>query len=395
MSKFRCRICGGAEYHSIFQWRIPLAAEVTDKQADAKRYLIEPAVCKICGHVQLIEALDIDMYGNYLYTPSYSDEFQNYITTFIDSVECLGTGKRAVEIGSSNGFLIKKMQERGYDVLGVEPSETLVEEARLNGVATMHMCFGNDDSIRSIKEWGTPDVVVMRHVMEHLDDLHGIIEAVGSILDKGIFVIEVPWLLRIIKEKQFYAFFHEHLSYFSMTSIKRLVEAHGFRIIDIRENNLEGGSIAVYVCKGEWAPVNLDKISFYLELENKWCSIDRIIDFSNEADEQISRIRKQVAAEKQEGKRIAAWGAGQRGVTLINICEWNVADIDYIIDANRNYWWKYIPGANVQIVPPEWLEEHWVDAIIIMATGYADEIIAQNKKYIKQGGKFLLLETMS
>lgn len=76
-------------------------------------------------------------------------------------------------------------------------------------------------------------------------------------------------------------------------------------------------------------------------------------------------------------------------MSLLNICKLSNNELSYAIDVNKNYWWKYVPGADIQIVPPDYLNENFVDAIIILSTGYADEIIAENRKYLEKGGKFL------
>lgn len=397
MGEFCCRICGskGEKYHSLFRWDLPLAADIKDKPISCKRYSVEPVICTECGHVQLKDTLDIDMYDNYLYTPSFAKEFQEYISEFADFVDHLNVEKRVVEIGSSNGYLLKAMQKRGWEVLGFEPSSVLANEAGQNGVPTIQRCFGNEESVQNIKKWGTPNVVIMRHVMEHLDDLNGIVSAVGDILQEGMFVIEVPWLLKIIKEKQFYAFFHEHLSYFSITVLRNLLKKYGFDVMDVKENSLEGGSIAVYAYKGKNMCCNEKNVSTYLELEKEWCSIEKVRSFSDEVNQQIGRIKEIVDVEKKSGRKVAAWGAGQRGVTLLNICGFKQTDIDYIIDVNENYWWKYVLGVDIQIVPPSWLEDHYVDSIIILATGYADEIISENSNYLCQGGRFIrIIEEM-
>lgn len=397
MGEFCCRICGskGEKYYSLFCWNLPLAADIKDKPTSCKRYSVEPVVCTECGHVQLKDTLNIDMYDNYLYTPSFSKEFQEYISEFADFVDHLNVEKRVVEIGSSNGYLLKVMQKKGWEVLGFEPSSVLADEAEQSGVPTIQRCFGDEESIQDIKKWGTPNVVIMRHVMEHLDDLNGIVSAVGDILQEGMIVIEVPWLLKIIKEKQFYAFFHEHLSYFSVTVIRNLLKKYGFDVMEVKENSLEGGSIAVYAYKGKDMFCNEKNVSAYLELEKEWCSIEKIRSFSDEGNQQISRIKNIVEAEKKSGRKVAAWGAGQRGVTLLNICGLTQADIDYIIDVNENYWWKYVLGADIQVVPPSWLNENYVDSIIIFATGYVDEIISENSDYLRKGGQFIrIIEEM-
>ena len=392
MCKFRCRICKTTSFVPLFQWKLPLAAGVSDESVNGSRYSLEPVVCSKCGHVQLRETLDVNMYNDYLYTPSFSQEFQEYITSFADGLEHLNgiSGKSVVEIGSSNGYLLKQLMHKGWDVLGFEPSSILASEAEQNGVQTKKMYFGSDESVKCVEKWrGAVDVVIMRHVLEHLDNLDGIIDMITRIVQEGFLIIEVPWLLRIIKEKQFYAFFHEHLSYFSIQILQELVQKHGFQVTDIKENDLEGGSVVIYAHKGRHMHINRETVCNYLQMEKEWCTREKILQFSLESKQQIEKIKDLVAAERHRAKKVAVWGVGQRGVTLINTCGFDVSDIAYAVDINENYQWKYVPGTHIQIVPPSWLEEHFVDSVIISATGYADEILANNKKYLKHGGKFI------
>lgn len=390
---FQCRICSGKSYHSLFQWSLPLAADMKERPQGDIKYPIEPVICETCGHVQLKETLSVNMYGEYLYTPSFSREFQDYINIFTENLNERykdSKSKKVVEIGSSNGHLLLKMMMDGWDVLGFEPSSVLVDAAKKSGVHTEQMYFGSDESIACIKKWGTPDLIIVRHVMEHLDQLNYIVSLISQLLDDGMFVMEVPWLLNIVKERQFYAFFHEHVSYFSIACIQALLNQYGLTVIDIAENSLEGGSIAIYATKSSRWKHEKDKIDAYLEQEKIFCSKEAIKKFSMEGNKQRDKIREFIEEQKARGKKLAAWGAGQRGVSLLNLCSLTVKEIDYVIDINENYWWKYIPGdSGIRVVPPEWLNEHFVDFIIIFATGYADEIINGNQEYVKQGGQFV------
>lgn len=390
MEKFECRICHCKQYFPLFQWRLPLAADVKEKPVNCTKYPLEPVMCKECGHVQLLDTLDIDMYKNYLYTPSFSTAFRDYISQLTDFISCLEEtdGKRMIEIGSSNGYLLHQMKLKGWDVLGFEPSSILAAEAEKLGIPTKEMYFGSEDSKEFVNSWGTPDVIVIRHVLEHLDNLNDIIEAISSILENGYLIIEVPYLLRIIKEKQFYAFFHEHLSYFSVHILQELLSKHELHITDIQENDLEGGSIVVYAQKYPKRCAQ-DKINSYLALDDKWCSAENILVFSDESKQQIAKIQNIVENEKKLGRKIAAWGAGQRGCTLLNMCGLTNAQLSYIVDLNENYWWKYVLGSNIQVVPPDYLTDHFVESIMILATGYADEIIQSNSDYLQKGGHFI------
>ena len=132
MLDFICRICKGKHYKELVSWEIPLAADVTEKKENCKMYPIEPVICSDCGHVQLRETLDINMYDNYLYTPSYAGEFQQYVEKFANNVVEMIDDKanlNVVEIGSSNGFMLKCMKKKGCNVVGFEPSRS--EERRV------------------------------------------------------------------------------------------------------------------------------------------------------------------------------------------------------------------------------------------------------------------------
>ena len=387
---FRCRICGEKTYHTLFQWSVPLAADVRDQVEYRIKYPIEPVVCMECGHVQLKESIEYE-YNDYLYTPFYSNKFKEYVEALTDNLnQGPARGKRIIEVGSSNGYLLEKMKDKGWKVLGFEPSSPLATVAEEKGVHTEQMYFGSEESIHYIKNWGTPDVIIIRHVMEHLDNLNDIVQMINNILEDGIFVMEVPWLLKIVEGKQFYGFFNEHVSYFSVTAIQKLLNNHGLSIIDIKENDLEGGSIAVYAGKNDKWQENRELLSSYLEREKACCSIDKIKEFATEMNTQINKIKQLVIEKRASGKRLAAWGAGQRGVSLLNICGLTSQEISFIVDVNENYWWKYISGdSNIQIVPPDFLKTHFVDFIIIFATGYAEEIISANTEYLNQGGEFI------
>lgn len=395
MDSFKCRICGGNKYTSLFQWNVPLAAAVTEQIEKSKKYPIEPVICFKCGHVQLKETLDVDMYSDYLYTASFARGFQQHIKSLADDIDSMkietNGKKRIIEIGSSNGYFLKQMQIRGWDVLGFEPAETFSSLANQNDIYTQKMYFGDTASLKAVENWGEPNVVIMRHVLEHLDNPNAMIESISHILSSGYLIIEVPYLAKEVAEKQFYAFYHEHLSYFSVNILKRLLNKYGFKIIDIKENSLGGGSITICAYIGKFTHQNSPVIAAYLESEKKICSIENILNFTAETTEQIHRIRKRVEQERQLGNKVAVWGVGQRGVSLLNICELTNADLSYAIDVNRNYWLKYVPGVNIQIVPPSYLDNHFVDVIIILSTGYADEIIAQNNNYIARGEHFLKL----
>lgn len=132
-----------------------------------------------------------------------------------------------------------------------------------------------------------------------------------------------------------------------------------------------------------------DNVEKYIQDELISLSEDRIISFSKKISESVDRIKQIVEGAKKEEKTVAAWGAGQRGCTLIGMCSFTSDDLKYVIDVNKNYWNKYVPGTDIRILPPEAYQDSHVNKIIIFSTGYADSIIAENKKFLDAGGEFI------
>lgn len=393
--RFQCRICGADEFISILEYNAPLAAQVLDRPSkDIARYPLNVVYCKNCGHIQLKGKLDINLYDNYLYTPSYAAGFVTYIEWFVDRLNEWIKKETDIpvilEIGSSNGYLLEKMKETGWRVLGIEPSKSLADVSLERGIDTINGYFSKEIVDNITARIGRPDVVVLRHVMEHLEDLNDIIIAIKQLIGDGMLLIEVPYVRKIIEEKQFYAFFHEHLSYFSVMGLNHLLSKNEFYIHRIYENTLEGG--AILICATKIPEVSEgDNLQEYCSAEKAAISQEKVLYFSEKIDLHIAEIKDRIKETVTSGKSLAGWGAGQRGCTLIHLCELQSDALKYVIDVNENYWWKYIPGTDILIVPPDYYKENMVDEIIIFATGYADSIINENPEYVQLGGKFIKL----
>lgn len=397
MLDYKCRICGEKDYFTILEGRLPLAADVrTAPSNELLRYPIRLVRCASCGHIQLEGTAPEDLYGNYLFTPSYTAEFSSYMEDFckrLDHAVGQRKEKRVLEIGSSNGSLLKRLQDTGWKVLGIEPSDPMARQSQQQGVDTIHGYFGKT-ALEEIKtRIGKPDVVIMRHVLEHLEHLDEIVQCLRQILDDGLLVIEVPYVKNPIQENRFYDFFHEHLSYFSVTTLSKLLSMGEFYIHHVYETPEVGGSILVFAdhCRDHGPEDNVEP---YIQDEKVSLSEERIAAFSQGISQQISRLKAIVTEADTAGKTVAGWGAGQRGCTLIAHCGFQSDSLRYVIDANENYWWRYVPGTDIQIVPPDYYKTHMVDKMLIFATGYADSIINANREFEQMGGAFIKISAI-
>lgn len=392
-----CRICGKEEFTKIVNWEnIPLSADVLDEISEEGLgedvYPLDVYLCKECGYVQLLDIIDSEIYENYLYTPSFSKEFLEYVSALsMDIVDTYGPCK-VIEIGSSDGLLLKHLQDKSCQVLGFEPSSCLAERANNQyQIPTRNAYFSNNKETTSYIEecMGKADLFIIRHVLEHLDHLDMIIQGIyENLSETGSLIIEVPYLKNIIQENQFYAFFHEHLSYFSLRVLNKLLVKNNFVITNVRTGKLEGGSIVVYASKDKEAYVD-NEVGVILEEEDRILSIEEIEKFSKRIHSCINSIRVFVDNMKNQQVKIAAWGAGQRAVTLLNACGLTSDHIQYVIDVNENYQGKYLPGCHIPVVSPRELKKNPVDGIVVFATGYMESIMESNKEFMVSGGRFI------
>ncbi len=432
----KCRLCGGKSL-SLFL-SLPaaaLAGEPVDKPARALKiengrragiFLNSPAAsdedaggrcfpldvyyCRRCGLIQLVDIVPPDIYKKYIYTPAYAGGFKKYAEWLCADIINKFSPCSAVEIGCGEGALLECFASRGVFASGFEPSSGLSAAAGEN----VHIIndYFTKDSVRKLsrlflkyavssKESGISspgracaDVIIMRHVLEHLNDFDSVMRGVKCLLNRsyGVFALEVPWAGDIIAQKQFYAFFHEHLSYFSLTNLKFLLEKHGLQVIEAVKNNLEGGSVLIYAVFNDsiYARNAVFNIAPVFSCEPELLSPDRLKIFASEMKSYYDNLKKFISGARREGAVICGWGAGQRGVSLINACNFDSGDIKFVIDVNPFYNDKFIPGSDIVIKAPEILENYReINTIIIFATGYADEIMNSCAKFIARGGKFI------
>lgn len=399
----RCRLCGSHLRPFLRLERAPLAGNLSERPFDGSDGLfpIEAFSCRSCSLIQLTEAPPAGIYEKYVYTPAHSAGFKKYASWLCDDVMARYSPRRVVEIGSSDGVLIDMFATRGAASAGYEPSAKLARAARdpgavsgAGGAYIINDYFG-PDTVKRLPEnfGGAADAVVIRHVLEHIDGLDSMMKAICRVLDRerGVLVLEVPYAGDIITQNQFYAFFHEHVSYFSYGALEALLKKHGLVPAAAFKNDLEGGSVLIYAVfeEGARAPEKISRPALF-DGEEKIFSAGSLSDFSSGMASYLEGFSSFIKNIRSQGRRVCAWGAGQRGVSLVNMCSLTSADIEFIIDVNPKAQYKFIPGGDIQVLPPAELEARkHIDSIAIFATGYAPEIIASCGAFVERGGRFI------
>lgn len=399
--KSACRICHGARLALVFSFGpTPLANAFlkADEIRDMEPYFpLDVYLCTDCGLPQLLDIVAPEvLFKGYIYVSSTSPVFVAHFEKFAESV-CkrfqLALESLVVDIGSNDGILLRQFKEKGVRVLGVEPDKAIARVAKKAGVETLVRFFDNDVAAAILKQYGKADVITATNVFAHVDDIHGMVNEVKQLLKKdGVFIIEVPYLVDFLKKNLFDTVYHEHLSYFSVSTLNAFFERAGMVIFDVEKVSSHGGSLRVFIEKRGASHAVSPRVQSFMRAEKKF-KLLREKTYHTYAL-RIQKIRAKLTSLltglKERGKTIAGYGAPAKGNTLLNFFSIGRDLLSYIIDDSKLKQGMFTPGKRIPVISSEVLRKNPPDYLLIIAWNFADSIIEKNESFIKNGGKFII-----
>lgn len=395
----RCRICENHELREILDLgEMALANEfIDDPDASEARYPLRVLWCDRCGLVQIDEIVPPDdLFSEYVYVSGTSDRLERHFDELASDVidrYAFSKGDTVTDIGSNDGTLLKCFQERGLEVLGVEPASNVAKIAKNNGIETVNQFFTPSVAYDVHNERGPQDVVTATNVFAHTHDVDAFLEGVSYLIrDDGIFVVEVPYLVDLLEKTEFDTIYHEHLSYFSVRPLKRLFESHGFDILRVDRVDIHGGSIRLIASRSSSIYPKDGSATSLIELErrSKLDTIDPYEAFATKVRTLRSNLLELLERLQAEGNSIAGYGAAAKGNTLLNYYGIGPDTMEFIADNNELKQGKYTPGSNIKVVPSERIYEADINYVLILAWNFTDEIVSQESEFKERGGRFII-----
>lgn len=358
-----CRVCSGARLRLVRAFRNVLPAGLYTDTPTTAALPLTLLQCEDCGHAQLREKIAESIYENYIYVTPPSSDLSGYLVTLAgDLRERFGLeGKRILEVGSSNGAFLKFFAD-GNEVLGIEPSIKLAETARSEfGVETIQGYLGVVELQASF------DVVLCRHVLEHINDIATFTSAIVSVCRPGsLLLVEVPSFDRTVTQENYSNIFHEHVNYFSSDVLVSLFASKAFRLMHSYENEIHGGSIGM-VFEYTGSPVSVER-----------GAVPDATQLYRNFDAYLDKVHALLRAD-----RFIGYGAAHRTFTLLSMLGL-VGRMDYIVDKNSGYAGKYIGGTGIDIRRTESLDAEAGREVIIFASSYEKQILAENSDALRR-----------
>jgi len=396
---FRCRACTSSAILPIFHFgRTPIADRLlTEDQLNAPE-IYEPLTlvfCENCSLVQISETVspEILFSSSYPYFSSVSKALCEHFAASAASIiskRKLQPDSLVLEAASNDGCMLRNFVQSGIPVLGIDPADGPVARAQEAGVRTRHGFFTREVAEELVREGLQADVFLANNVLAHVADLNGFVDGIDLVLKpNGQAVIECPYLADLVRHCEFDTIYHQHLCYFSVTSLNALFRKHGMVLVDVERTGIHGGSLRIFV---QHSGVASSRVIDLLA-EERQIGLDRhehFRDFAIRVEGVRDQLVQLLADLKCQGKRIAGYAAAAKGTTLLAYCGIGAETLDYVVDLSTFKQGRYMPGNHLPILSPDHLLEDRPDYLLILAWNFASEIIRQQEKYEQAGGRFIV-----
>lgn len=401
MNRITCRSCESTNLKPVVSLGLsPLANNLLNSSLEEdKLYPLEMVVCSDCHNCQLSYSVPSEeMFNHYLYVSStaqsFRDHFQKAASQYIQEFN-LNENSLVIDIGSNDGIALVPLKELGVKVLGVEPAKNIVQIALEKGIPTINNYFTPEVADKIIQEYGYADVVTASNVFAHADGLKEIANAVFKILKKeGTFVVEVQYLLDTINDLTFDNIYHEHVNYWSVTSIVNFFYNLRYNVTKIEHIDTHGGSIRVYI-QNQGYEID-SSVKTFLDTENKFglTNYNTYLNFSKNIEQIKSNVLKNIKSLKDQGLTLVGYGSPAKATTSLNYFGITSNEIDYIIEDNTLKHGKILPGVRIPIYSKEKLYDKLPDVIIVMAWNFFEYIKQNNQELIDKGVKFISIKDL-
>ncbi len=389
----KCRVCDSSK----LQMAIDLGDQPwgnhflkPDEVGREPKYPLQVVWCQDCHAAQLNFTVPKEvMFGDHTYlsgvTKTLSAHFMQE-AVLMDACFPKSTDKCVLDIGSNDGTQLKQYKALGWSVLGVESSKTTALIANVAGIPTVNEFFNLEVGRKMGKKF---DVINAAGVFYHLEELHSITDAIReSLKADGIFSVQFMYMKHVLENLTFDQIYHEHLLYYNLATLQRLLERHGLEIFDSHFSQSHGGSVVAYACHKGARPPSAKFKAMLADEERTGCNtLEAYKELAKKIEEVKANNLAFLKKAKAAGKRIYGMGAPVKGNTLLNYFGIGTQYLDVLVEKNRLRKGLISPGMHIPVVIEDELTVT-PDVYYVLAWNFKKEILANNAELIRKGVEF-------
>lgn len=401
-----CRICQSENLVSILSFGSMYVSGFVE--ADADDTITAPMNLVLCdrrtggcGLLQLEHTVPPELlYRHYWYRSVTNDSMRRELADIVRHAEelvPLRAGDIVLDIGCNDGTLLRSYQTRDIKLTGFEPAENLVVFARQGTDRVLNEFF----NARSFEvEFGQQKARVITTIamFYDLDQPAGIVSDIASCLDRdGVWINQMAYLPLMLERNAFDNICHEHLTYYSLSTLSRLYAAAGLEVFDIELNEVNGGSFRIYARhagtdvggRNEFRRARvaaLEQFETQLHLDDREI-YDRFAERVLAIKTELCRFLRTAVA---EGKSVYGYGASTKGNTLLQFFGLDETVITAIADRNPEKWGKRTVATNIPIISEEQARRERPDYMLVLPWHFLPGFVEREREYLAAGGRFVV-----
>ena len=362
-------ICKNKLREKINFGNLPLINNYTIKK-NLKKYPTIISQCQNCLLIQLKYSVPDKLLfpNNYSYLSGNSEEKINNFISILAKIKKTSKKKnpQILDIGSNDGSFLEIVKKKYPKVLGVEPTNT-ARNAIKKGINTIKKSLNFKLAKKILNKYSKFDFIIASNFFAQTNNLKEILKSIKLILDKkGLLIVEVQYLYELLLQKGFDSFHHEHVAYYTLSSITKLLEKYNLYVFDAEKLKVHGGMLRVYISLNK-KPIT-KKMKKILASENDRNIINKIknlnlfrIKFSNKLNKFFYNLKK-------KGKKIYGMGAAPRACVMLNSANLTKNEIDLVGEVSKSLKCnKYVPGTNIMVKNEKKIIKDKPDYVVILA----------------------------
>ena len=396
-----CRSCGSTNLTNILSLGLQYPSNfielnsISDKREQIPLELI---FCekKDCGLLQLKHTASREsLYKEYWFRSGLNEKMVEALKDITKSVEkriSLSENDIVLDIGCNDGTLLRSYQSK-VRLVGFEPASNLVDEAKEGTDLIINNFFNSHEFMQHFPNERIK-VITSIAMFYDLEDPNSFVSDIVNCLDQdGIWVIQMAYLIPMLELNAFDNIVHEHLEYWSLKSLKRLLEEHNLEIFDVELNDVYGGSFRIFVKTKRNDKINIqNSVDEFLKKEDEFGleKKETYLNFANRVNSLKNKLNDFIKKEISNGKLIYAYGASTKGNTLLQFYNLNNKLISKAADRDSKKFGKMTVGSNIPIISEEQARDEKPDYFLILPWHLVNFFKERENKFLNNGGKFIV-----
>jgi SAM-dependent methyltransferase len=384
-----CRACGSDDLEEIISLGEQYLADFREDDSKPPKYPLDVVFCNKCTLVQLRHSTPPrDMYhSRYGFKSGVSQSIKQDLADIVKEAMQYRPEPRAwLDIASNDGTLLSNVPSQVWRV-GVDPVDFLCKEAEQHADKIVNDFF----SAEPFEPWEKFDVVTSISCFYDMDDPRKFVGDVCKVLDdNGVWIIQQNYLLTMLETNAIDNICHEHLEYYSLMALEKLLEPFGLEVVDVSTSMINGGVIRTVVGRKGVFPVQ-DTVEQQRTKEAEWKldTTEPYEKFAHEVARHLRKLQDFVKEANEAGKKVYVYGASTRGGTIWQSASLTSKELPYAVERNPAKVGKYMSCIGSKIISEEQAREEKPDYMLVSIWFFKDEVVPREAEYLKSGGKLV------